>query len=258
MMAAHAWLRWSALWLLAALTLTHGALPAAAAPPLPTHAASAPVRVPDSATLRYRVTGQTLGLTYNADAQLQWRRQAERYQAVWSVGLPLVGTRTQRSEGKITAAGLEPEHFAESARDERSAQFDAQNQRIHFSANKPDAVLEPGAQDRLSVTLQFSALLAAAPERYPPGMRITLQTVGVRGAEPWTWEVLTDETLLLAGREIPCVRLLRQPRKARDTRVELWLARTLDYLPVRLRLTQSDGDVADQQLETLDKASAGQ
>ncbi|MFT3779225.1 MAG: DUF3108 domain-containing protein [Ottowia sp.] len=234
--------------------------PAAAAdtgadsPPATPHA---PVRVPGPATLHYQVTGHARGLGYEASAQLAWRRQGERYEAAWSVGLPLPGTRTQRSEGAVTEAGLAPERFAERARGERAAHFDAAGRRIRFSANTPDAVLEPGAQDRLSATLQLAALLAAAPERYPPGTRITLQTAGVREAEPWVWEVHADETLQLAGRELLAARLLRQPRGPYDTRVELWLARSLDHLPARLRVTQANGDVTDQQLQAIDQAPQG-
>ena len=223
----------------------------AESPPVAPHA---PVRVPGSATLHYQVTGHARGLAYEASAQLQWRREGERYEATWSVGLPLLGTRTQRSEGTVTEAGLVPERFAERSRGERAAHFDAAGGRIRFSANTPDAALAPGAQDRLSTTLQLAALLAAAPERYPPGTRITLQTAGVREAEPWVWEVQDDETLQLAGRDLPAARLLRQPRGPYDTRVELWLARPLDHLPVRLRVTQANGDVADQQLQAIDEA----
>jgi hypothetical protein len=204
--------------------------------------------------LRYRVAGNARGLGYEASAELSWRNEGSRYEAVWSVGLPLLGTRTQRSQGRLTEAGLAPERFAEKSRGERAAHFDAEGGRIRFSANTPDAVLEPGAQDRLSITLQLAALLAAAPDRYPPGTNITLQTVGARDAAPWTWQIQPDETLMLAGQPLPAVKLLRQPREEYDTRVELWLARTLDYLPVRLRLTQSNGDVADQQLQAVDQA----
>ncbi|MFT4193109.1 DUF3108 domain-containing protein, partial [Ottowia sp.] len=217
-------------------------------------AAHAPVRVPPSATLHYQVAGHARGLAYEAGAQLQWRRAGERYEATWSVSLPLTGTRAQRSEGAVTEAGLAPERFAERARGERAAHFDAAGGRIRFSANTPDAALEPGAQDRLSAILQLAALLAAAPGRYPPGTRITLQTAGAREAEPWEWEVLPDETLPLAGRDLPTARLLRQPRGPYDTRVELWLARSLDHLPARLRVTQANGDVADQQLQAIDQA----
>ena len=240
-------------WLMAAAVVL---LPGAAAANPVADQAFAPVRVPASATLNYQVTGRIRGFSYDASAQLQWRRQGERYDAVWSIGLPLLGTQTQHSEGRITEAGLAPERYVEKWRKERAATFDAEGQRIHYTNDRPDAVLESGAQDRLSITLQLAALLAAAPERYPPGTRITLQTSGVRDAEPWTWDVLADQSLPVAGRDISCARLVRQPRMENDTGVELWLARTLNYLPVRLILTQSNGDVADQQLQTIDKAPA--
>lgn len=195
-------------------------------------------------------------MPYSANAQLQWRAQDGRYEATWSVGLPLLGTQTQSSVGAVTGAGLAPERYTERGRRERVADFDAASRLIRFSAGRPDAALEPGAQDRLSVTLQLGALLAAAPKHYPSGAQITLQTAGVRGAEPWVWQVQADETLPLAGRRLPSVHLLRQPRKNGDTRVDLWLARTLDYLPVRLRLEQDNGDVVDQQLQAIDQAPA--
>ena len=101
------------------------------------------------------------------------------------------------------------------------------------------------------MSLQLGGLLAAAPKRYPPGSSITLHTAGVRDAEAWTWDVQADETLHIDGHALPTARLVRHPRKEYDTRVELWLARTLDYLPARLRITQANGDVADQQLKSL-------
>ena len=210
-----------------------------------------PVRVAGAATLSYQVTGRARGVDYVALAELQWRRQGERYEAVWTVESPSQGTRWQRSEGTITATGLTPERYAEKSRGERAAHFDAEGARIRFSANTPDARLAPGAQDRLSVALQLGALLAAAPERYPAGTQIVVQTAGAREAEAWTWEVLPDETMRLGERELNVVKLSREPRRDYDSRVELWLARAVDHLPVRLRTTQANGDVVDQQLHTV-------
>ena len=224
-------------------------------PPTPsapaTPVAPAPTQLPGAATLGYRVSGSARGIPFEADAQLIWRPGAGRYTAEWTVHLPLVGARTQRSEGALTPAGLAPERYAEQARGERAAHFDAAGGRIRFSANTPDATLEPGAQDRLSVSLQLAGLLAAAPARYPPGSVITLQTTGVREAGPWRWEVHEDETLQIDGQAVPCAKLVRQPRGEYDTRIELWLARPLGHLPARLRVIQAGGDVADQVLRTL-------
>ena len=191
---------------------------ASAAPPASAPSPSAPAQLPPSATLDYQVSGTARGIAFQAEAQLVWQRSASRYQAEWTVRMPLLGQRTQRSEGAVSDAGLAPERYAERARSERAAHFDPAGGRIRFSANTPDAAWQAGAQDRLSVSLQLGGLLAAAPKRYPPGSSITLHTAGVRDAEPWTWDVQADETLHIDGHALPTARLVRHPRKEYDLR----------------------------------------
>ena len=228
-------------------------IPAPAAPTrIATPAPAVPVQVPGPATLRYAVSTLVRGQPSSTEAELRWWPEAGRYQALWSVG-----PRQQRSEGRLDASGLVPERFAEIARGERAAHFDPDGGRIRFSANTPDVALAPGAQDRLSVALQLGALLAAAPERYPPGTRIAVQTAGAREAPTWVWEVLDDDTLQLEGQPLPSARLLRPPQHEYDTRIELWLARTHGHLPARLRVTLANGDVQDQQLRGLTAPASG-
>ena len=49
------------------------------------------------------------------------------------------------------------------------------------------------------------------------------------------------------------LKLTRSPRKEFDQKVELWLAPGMDYVPVRLRLTQPNGDSVDQQWSSTDR-----
>ena len=56
---------------------------------------------------------------------------------------------------------------------------------------------------------------------------------------------VSQQRLKVDGRELPATRLLRERSGDFDTRVELWLAPALDYLPARIRLTQSNGDEVD-------------
>ncbi len=223
-------------------------------PQVPTaaHAAVAPVRVAGAAALVFDVSGLARGEPYETQARLDWRRQTGRYQAVWSVDGPPPAMRTQRSEGAITAAGLVPERFSERARGERAAHFDTDEARIRFSANTPDAPLLAGSQDRLSALLQLGALLAAAPERYPAGSAIRLPTAGTRGADTWDWQVEEDEELQLAGRTLRAVKLVRPPPMQYAPLVELWLARELAFLPVRLRVTQGHARRIDQRLRAIE------
>ncbi len=211
--------------------------------------APAPVR------LLYNVAGQARSLPYSARAELLWRHDGQRYEARMEVSAFLVGARLQTSEGDITPQGLAPRRFGDKSRNEQAAHFNRDTQRISFSANTPEVPLLPGAQDRLSLVLQLGALLAADPTRLAPGTSLTLQTVGPRDAEPWRITAEGEEQLNLPNGTVTARKFMRAPRREFDTRVELWLAPSLNYLPVRIRLTQANGDFVDQQMRSSEPLS---
>lgn len=209
-----------------------------------------PVRLPPSTRLSFDAAGQVKQLHYSASAELLWHQDGARYEARQRVSAFLVGSRTQTSVGEITAHGLRPRRFGDKSRSERAAHFDFERGEVIFSANTPRAAIGDGAQDRLSVFIQLGAMLAAAPERYPPGTQITLTTVGPRNADRWSFTVEGAETLELPAGTTPALKLQRLPPEGprRDQKAELWLGTQLDYLPVRIRITQGNGDFADLQL----------
>ena len=209
-----------------------------------------PVRLPPSTRLAFDVTGQAKQFQYSASAELVWRHDGGRYEARQQVKAFLLGSRSQSSVGQITARGLQPERFGDKSRSEQAAHFDFDKREVIFSANTPRAAIGDGAQDRLSVFIQLGAMLAAAPDRYPVGTRITLTTVSARHADRWTFTVEGPETLELPAGSTPALKLQRLPREGRDQKAELWLGTELGYLPVRIRLTQSNGDFADLSLSS--------
>lgn len=219
--------------------------PGAGTPPI--DAAAAPVKLPPSTLLRFDVTGEAKRFHYNAGAELLWRNLGATYEARQEIKAFLLGSRSQTSTGRITAWGLQPVRFGDRARAEQAAHFDYDRHLATFSANTPDSPIGPGAQDRLSVFIQLGALLAAAPERYPPGTRITLTVVGARSADRWSFTVEGTETLDLPAGPTPALKLQRLPRsdRDRDQQADLWLGTALGYLPVRIRITQANGDFAD-------------
>ncbi len=206
-----------------------------------------PVRLPPSTRLAFNVTGEVKRFHYSASAELVWRQDGSRYEARQQIKAFLLGARSQSSVGQITPRGLRPERFGDKARSERAAHFDFDKHEVIFSANTPRATIGDGAQDRLSVFIQLGAMLAAAPGRYPPGTQITLTTVGARNADRWTFTVDGPETLDLPVGSTPALKLQRLPREDQhyDQKAELWLGTELGYLPVRIRLSQSNGDFAD-------------
>ena len=210
----------------------------------------APVRLPAPTRLVFDVSGQAKKFDYSAKAELLWQHDGSHYEAQQEISAFLIGTRRQRSVGQITAQGLQPARFSDRSRSEQAAHFDYAQGRVTFSANTPAAAIGPGAQDRLSVFIQLGALLAAQPERFVPGTQITLTTASARSADRWTFTIEGTETLDLPVGPTLALRLLRLPRKDYDQKAELWVAPALGYLPVRIKLTQSNGDFADLRLRS--------
>jgi hypothetical protein len=212
-------------------------------------------KAPESALLKYHVQGQAKGLNYWASAELAWQQNGQNYDSSLTVSAFLLGSRTQVSKGTLGPEGLMPTRFGDKSRSELAAHFQRDKGIISFSANSPDAPLLKGAQDRLSVVIQISSLFAGDPTRFPLGTMLSFQTVSQREAEVWHFLVEKEELLQLPFGEINAIKLNRKPRREFDQQIELWFAPTLGYLPVRLRITNANGDFVDQLLNKAEKPS---
>jgi len=209
--------------------------------------------VPAAARLHYQVTAAVRQLRLQGEGELVWRHDGTSYDAQLVISSPLLPSRTQHSTGLITAEGLEPLRFSDKARSEEAAHFLRDQGKVTFSSNRPDAPLVAGTQDRLSVMLQLGAMVGGAPAKFPVGTVISVPTASTREAEPWLFTVEGEETLELPGGKVAALKLIRNPRREFDQKVELWLAPGMDYVPVRLRLTQANGDWVDQQWSSTDR-----
>lgn len=210
---------------------------------------------PASVLLKYQVQGQAKGLNYWASAELAWQQDGQAYDSRLTVSAFLLGSRTQVSKGTLGPEGLMPTRFGDKSRSELAAHFQRDKGVISFSANSPETPLLKGAQDRLSVVMQISSLLAGDPARFPLGTMLSFQTVSQREAEVWHFLVEKEEMLQLPFGEIDAIKLNRKPRREFDQQIELWFAPTLGYLPVRLRITNANGDFVDQLLNKAEKPS---
>ena len=227
------------------------AVPAAQPPVVATaQPALAPsaLSIPSSVRLTYKMTGLSRGLNYHANGELNWLREANRYESSMVVSAFLLGSRSMTSVGEVTADGLAPKRFGDKARNELAAHFDADKGKITFSANQPELPWQQGAQDRLSVFFQLAGLLAGQAGAVPTGTRIAIYTVGPRDADTWTFVIEDIEKLSLPMGEIQALRLTREPKREFDQKIEAWFAPSMSYWPVRIKITQSNGDFVDQQL----------
>ncbi|MFM2073863.1 MAG: hypothetical protein RJB34_168 [Pseudomonadota bacterium] len=201
---------------------------------------------PSQTRLVYDITGQVKGRNVFAEGVFEWTVQDGRYDAVLAIRMPLLGSRTQTSTGRIGPLGLMPERFGERQRDEAATHFDYEGQRVRFSRNRPDAPLAPGTQDRLSVILQLAAQLQAQP--LETGQSVEVPVASSREVALWRWTVGEMLTLDLPQGSVLARHLTRAALDERDQTIELWMAPSLQYLPARIRISQSNGDWLDQRL----------
>ena len=205
-----------------------------------------------SAKHLYSVIFTKNGNTNTGKAELTWRQDGGNYVLDLSASYLSIPVFQWNSTGRLMPQGLLPTRFSDKRfrKSEVAAHFNYELGKVTFSANTPDAALLTGGQDRVSVILHIAGLLAGDPARYPPTTAFSLQTVSATEAEPWLFIVNEPETLNLPSGPQTALRITRNPRREFDQKIELWFAPALNYLPVRFRFTETNGDFVDAQLQS--------
>lgn len=198
-----------------------------------------PTQLPPPATLHYELRRGALA----GRGALHWQHDGERYDARLDAQLDGSPVLQWASRGGFDAAGVAPERFVAHGR-RRSAQavnFQRDAGKITFSGPTVEHALLAGAQDRLSWMLQLAAIAAARPPA--AGEQIVMQVAGPRGdAEAWQFDVVGDAVIDTDIGPVPALRLVREPRRRYDTRIEVWLDPARHHLPVRALLGNAGDD----------------
>ncbi|KQQ32981.1 hypothetical protein ASF61_12905 [Duganella sp. Leaf126] len=211
---------------------------------------------PPSADLNFAIKARQHGLTLNGTAAVQWRAGDGKYAIVAESRAPIFGKILDtRSEGVIDDYGLAPVAFMEKRfrKDPTTATFKRDTKTISFSVGDETYPIKGGEQDRVSIQWQLAANARAAPEKFKPGSEWAYFVTARRNAEQWVFKVVNTETITAGGSEISALHLVRLPLDGDDSKVDLWLAPTMDWYPVRVVFKDSDGDYVDQTLDKLTK-----
>jgi hypothetical protein len=250
------------------------ALASPLAPPLPgvrvaelpegsAAAGSPPGGWPLSTRLTYSLTGNFRG-PVDGQASVEWLRQGSRYQVHVEVSVgpslaPLVSRRLS-SDGLITADGLAPRRYEEVTRmilrepRRRFMRFDASTVRL---ADGRQVLRPPGLQDTASQFVQLTWLFTMNPARLRTGESIALMLALPQHVDPWVYDVLGQEQLHTPVGAFDAV-LVRPRQSARpgDLTAELWVAPTLQFLPVRIVIRQDSETFVDLLLDRLPQQEA--
>jgi Protein of unknown function (DUF3108) len=244
----------------AALLAAAGPTPAseasasAAAPPPPDPPPVYRTKPPPSVTLRYTLSKGLLSAT----GELRWKLNAGAYEAVLEGSVLGMDVLDWRSTGRIDAAGLAPTRFTDQRRGRgvRAANFQRDKAIITYSGPSDQYPLYPGSQDRLSWMLQLAAIANARSAPWTVGERISFFVTGARGdASMWDFTVQGREKLSLPTGPAEVWHLARVADSARDNRVDVWIAPSLQNMPVRARMGSADGEALELRLTAVGSGS---
>jgi hypothetical protein len=233
-------------WLAFALAATLLAAGAAAAQPGDGAAPRCTPQQPWPAhfTLEYAVVASRGGLSLEGENELQFRNEGGRYALNSSTRSVLYKAR-QDSRGAVQGRALKPGEYVEQnqRREPTTTTIDWSAGTVRFSA-APDAPghVAPLLQDRLSMLLQ----LGEQAQRQRDG-DVVLPVAGVRSVAEYRFERRGTESVELPAGTFDTVRLQRRDL-VRNEAIEVWLAPSTCWLPVKLRYTDDRGYVVENLL----------
>ncbi|QGZ53601.1 DUF3108 domain-containing protein [Paraburkholderia acidiphila] len=181
----------------------------------------------------------------NQPGTIHWSSDGQRYEMVVRVPLPFVGEFSWTSKGRVDAFGLAPDQYIEK-RGHRPSDvtiFNRADKQIVFTRTPNSLALTDGAQDRFSMVMQLASLVRGDPDAYKPGVTREFYVADNDSGETWPITTIGDETVSTDHGYVTARHFMRLPRREGDKRrIDVWLAPTLGWLPVRLVQTEPNGN----------------
>ncbi len=174
---------------------------------------------------------------------------------LWLRTVDPAGLLDLRSTGTLKSFGIAPDNYIEKveiANRELRADFDWKMSAVSFvgrGAGQP-ATFGEGTQDPLSLQFHLPLLAQAYPWRFSPGSEVTF-AVARRNVENYSFVVEGFETTRIDGTDVMTLKIDRKRGPDANRRVEIWMAPEFQWLPVRLRFTDTNDEVWDSILAQL-------
>jgi Protein of unknown function (DUF3108) len=229
---------------------------------------------PGDTRLSYQLGGYFRG-DLHGSAQVQWTRlpasnpasgtatsaavmsPSDRYQV--RVSVSVMGAKPVfTSQGRIRADGLLPEVYEEQMPNgRRSAKLDAHSVVLHNGTRLPRPAAEPNAvQDTASQFVDLGHRFAHGRARLVPGESVRVWLARPGGLDEWIYDISEAQTLYLPTLgAVQAYHLKPRPLpNARGTiTAEMWIAPSLQYLPVRVKVTLNSETHLDMMVKTIEQ-----
>lgn len=202
------------------------------------------------ATYRVLKSGQQVGkVTEHFEQDGKRYRIESTTAAIGIYALFAKGNIRLVSEGEVTSKGLRPLHFEHHRGADPtkliSADFDWEKRIVSYKydGKTETEALEDGVQDRISQHYQFMF--------QPPRQKtIDIHLTTGRKLNHYNYRLIGEETTPTLIGNFKTVHIARQ-RTPDEDGIDLWLAKSRHYFPVRIVFDEKDGGRLEQQLESL-------
>ena len=226
---------------LAVAALATTAAFAAAPPTLAASAtkAAAPTAWLPSIELRYTLRGHYF-LNLNGSGAFTWQHDGDRYRVALT-GSSLVDF-AYTSSGRIDGPRLAPDRYVEQVLTRRKiVDFDRAAGVLRFTAISGTMPLPARLQDSASVFMQLAHELSTDPKLFAAGRHLAYVVARPSGTTTWDFTVLGRDTVRTDVGALSCWHLRHAPSDG-SLGAEVWLAPSLNDLPVQIRLEKDGGD----------------
>lgn len=206
---------------------------------------------PPSATLGYDVQALREERMVYGHGKIAWKANGSQYTIDGEAGILFISLLNFGSRGQIDEFGIAPTQYTEKRfrRPPTETRFDRAGKLISFSASAKSFPLQGGEQDRASIIWQLAGIGRGDATRFVPGAQISLFIAGVRDGSTWNIQVLGEEDIQVGLGALRAWHVRRAPRAGdKDQIIDIWLAPSHHWYPVKLRFTETNGEYLDMSL----------
>ncbi|MBT9462238.1 MAG: DUF3108 domain-containing protein [Rugosibacter sp.] len=220
--------------------------PASTAPPLT-------FNLPPQGRIRFNVTRGERGFIVGQSINT-WQHDGIHYHfkaVTETTGLAALfktAQAIQESQGDITPTGLQPNNFSSQRKGKKEiATLDWTNHQITFA--EQTVPVTDGTQDMLSLYYQLSLMVASNQSMDA----IELMIATGRKLERYRFELIGTDNLTVLGAEHQAQHLRT---KTRNDTIDLWIAKTVPGLPLKIRFIDNKGEVFEQVIDEISVSQA--
>jgi hypothetical protein len=202
------------------------------------------------------------GTLWHGEAAMSWQVGDGAYSMKLEAGIRMLVTRVNlvvlESRGEVGPAGFIPRSMTERrrGRDATTTRFGPEGDKISFTASGASYPVAPGTQDKATVPLELAAIARADSGQLKGNVDMLVGED--KDASVFRFVLVGEEEIVTPMGKLATWHLSRPPRAgAYGSRLDVWLAPSLGWVPVRIDNIEASGAETSQTIKQLDRQGAG-